>query len=236
MILLIIATFASGCVYLRLLQLKNQLRDFDQYFKVDTAKGVKIELLEPVLLGNDVRWLGLEPQKTASNQEGLEEWDIRWIKDLPPGVKEGAVYDVELSAFLKHDLLTRVFIADRFFAYFPKEIFVRLLRSAGSATIDRAAREANVKAATDDDELARQLPNLKSIEKMLGAPSAREVEGTTVTYRYRYSPVTQTGKGKAIGVTFVFASETGRLQKLMGKLPTGSLYFDFRSTAGVAKE
>jgi hypothetical protein len=235
-LLVTVAFFLSGCIYLRLLQVKNQLRDFDQYFKVDTGKGVQIELLKPVLLGDDVRWLGLEPQKITPTGKGLEEWDIRWIKDLPPGIKETGVYDVEFSAFFKDDLLTRVFIEDRFFAYFPKEIFVRLLRSAGSAKISRSAREAKVNAASEDDELSRQLPSLQSLEQMLGAPSAREVQGNETVCRYRYSPVTPTGKGKAIGVTFVFASDTGRLQKLTGKLPTGSLYFDFRSDAETAKK
>jgi len=177
-----------------------------------------------------VRWLGLEPRKITPGPEGAEEWDIRWVKDLPPGIKENAPYDLELSAFFKNDLLTRVFIADRYFAYFPKDIFVRLLRSAGSAKINHSAREAKVDAASENDELNGQLPTLQSLEQMIGVPTAREVQGNDVVCRYRYSPVTPTGKGKAIGVTFVFASDTGKLQKLTGKLPTGSLDFDFRSS------
>src|SRR3954470_11819852 len=85
---LLAATFLfSGCVYLRLLQVKRQLGDFDRFFALDRHEGLRISCLTPVLLTGDFRWLGITPE-TIKRLGQSEEWHVRWVKDVPAGANE----------------------------------------------------------------------------------------------------------------------------------------------------
>lgn len=219
------ATLTSGCVYLRLLQLKNQLADFDKNFSADTTAGLRINFKAPVLFGDDLRWLGAEPE-TVRKTEETEAWIIRWVKELPPTVKEEGVYDVIVEADLHERRVHSVLIPERYFAYVPKDLFVGALRSAGHAKIDRQSRQAVMD--TGNELTARFQPaDISSIEKMLGVPTQRTAEADLVRYRYIFRPQTQGPPGKPVEVTFVFDSKTGLLRRLVGKLPKGTLSFDF---------
>lgn len=220
-----VALLLSGCVYLRLLQLKNQLADAEKNFRMDITDGLRIECLNPVLYGDDVRWLGIEPE-TVTGTPDAERWRVRWLKEPPPGIKEETVYDVELAAAFTNKRMSHVFIPEKYFAFFPKELFVNLLRSTGSAKIDRMSRQADVKAGSDPEKPAVPMPKMSSIEGMLGAPTERKSGVDDVTYLYRYKAVTTGAKAKPIEVSFTFDRATGELRKLTGKLPKGVLNYD----------
>ncbi len=223
-ILLAAALLLSGCVYLRLLDLKKQFARFDENFTADTTDGVRIECLEPLLYTDDVRWLGVYPETIIADGVS-EKWRVRWLKDPPPGEPETALYDVELEARFTDDRLTFVAIPERYFAFFPKELFVSLLRSTGGAKIDRSSRSADVENAPDPKAPEIKPPTLDSIGGMLGRPNERTTRDGLETFRYRYRALTPEKKAKPIEVTFSFDSATGRMQTLRAKLPTGTINF-----------
>ena len=223
-LLLASALFGSGCVYLRLLELKKQFARFDAFFKADTTDGVRIDCLKPLLRTDDVRWLGVFPEIIVTDGE-RETWRVRWIKDAPAGPPETAVYDVELSARFLDDQLCHVAIPERYFQFFPKELFVNLLRSTGSARIDRSSRSATVENAPAPDAPEIKPPTLDSIGGMLGRPTERTQRDGLDILRYRYRPVTREKKAKPLDVTFTFDAASGRLQLLVAQLPTGTVNF-----------
>lgn len=222
--LLAIALFSSGCVYLRLLQLKNQLAEFEKHFTIDTASGVQVTCRHPVLYDDDLRWLGIEPQSITRKADG-EHWHVRWVKDPPEGVTESAVYDVELEAELRDRRLKSARIPERYFEFVSKDLFVSMLRSTGSARIEREKRRAEVRTGGSASAPANR-PKLAAIESMLGLPTERTVADGVVRCLYRYRPLTtRGGRGKPIEVTFVFDQTNGDLRRLIGKLPKGTLNF-----------
>jgi hypothetical protein len=218
------ALLLSGCVYLRLLDLKKQFARFDENFTADTTDGVRIECLNPILLPDDVRWLGVFPE-TINTEDVSEKWRVRWIKDPPPGDPETVVYDVELEARFTDERLVYVGIPERYFAFFPKELFVSLLRSTGGARIDRSSRSAEVDNTPDPKSAEIKPPTIDSIAGMLGRPSERTTRDGMEIFRYRYRALTTEKKAKPIEVTFSFDSATGRMQTLKAKLPTGTINF-----------
>ena len=222
--LLAAALFFSGCVYLRLLELKRQFARFDTHFKADTTDGVRIECLKPILLANDVRWLGVFPEIITA-EDNLEHWRVRWVKDPPPGDPETTQYDVELAARFTDERLSFVSIPERYFQFFPKELFVNLLRSTGGARIDRGSRSAEVDNTPDPSVAEIKPPTIDSIAGMLGRPNERLTRDGLDTFRYRYRAVTQEKKAKPIEVTFSFDPRTGRMEMLIAKLPTGTINF-----------
>ena len=216
----------SGCVYFRLLQLKSQLGDFDHNFAASTTDGVTIACLHPVLLSEDLRFLGIDPKAITTEGE-MTRWHVRWLKDEPLHSTEKTLHDVELFLDLKDDQLQSLHLPERYFEFFPKELFVDLLRSTGKATIDKFTHRAEVSAGEELGQTLAALPALKSVESLLGVPTDRIQDPTTIRYRYRYRTETPTGRGKAIEMIFSFDRQTGDLRKLVGKLPKGTMSYDF---------
>src|SRR5688572_32930467 len=114
------ALLFSGCVYLRLLELKRQIDRFDQFFGLQTSDGVALICHTPVLRTSDVRWIGLKPENVKALGDA-EHWRVRWIKQLPPGVKEKLEYDIVLELWFANEKLTRVTIPERYFSIMPKD-------------------------------------------------------------------------------------------------------------------
>src|SRR5262245_8179456 len=82
-----ISLLLGGCVYLRLLQLKRQLADFDKNFTVQLTPGLRLNCLNPVVLADDLKFLGFYPASTRT-LGAAEQWTIRWIKEPAANVRE----------------------------------------------------------------------------------------------------------------------------------------------------
>jgi hypothetical protein len=225
LLLLAIVFAGSGCVYLRLLELKKQLARFDTHFVADTSDGVRIQCLKPILHAGDVRWIGIFPETITQEADDIKTWRVRWVKEAPPGEPETTVYDVELLARFADERLAFVSIPERYFQFFPKELFVSLLRSTGGARIDRSSRSADVANTPEPGTPAIEPPTRDSIGGMLGRPTERALRDGLETYRYRYHAVTTEKKAKPIEVTFSFDPATGLLHTMVAKLPTGTINF-----------
>jgi len=224
--LLALTLLLSGCVYLRLLEFKRQLADFDRHFTLHTATGLRLVCLTPVVLAEDFRWLGFTPESVTKIGQA-EQWRIRWTKHLPPGVQESDTHDIELELIFVAGKFTRLFMPERFFAFVPKPFFSGLLRSLGQAGVDRSRRVAEVNfSKTERDALTARVM-ATSLAMLLGKPTAQAVTPAHTTLRYRYTPVPPESKNGVIDMTFTFDTATGQLQRLDGRSPVGQLSFNF---------
>lgn len=216
-----IAAPLAGCVYLRLLELKHQIAAFDQNFDVQTDAGVRIVCRRPVLLTDDVRWIGLAPEKTRKLGHA-EEWQVRWIKQLPADVHETAEYDIAIDLTFADDKLTRVAIPERYFVVMPKSFLLDMLRSLGAAKVDRDKK-------TVEAQLATAQTSLPAVGKLFGRPSEEHVEGTETYMRYRYVPAGGTGLARraVFDMSLYFDTATGNLLRWRGKTPVGEIGFNF---------
>ena len=66
----------SGCVWLRLLEIKNQLADFDENIRIEVAdKHFIVHLLKPVLRSDDFIYLSkLQPSRKQLMPDGTQRW------------------------------------------------------------------------------------------------------------------------------------------------------------------
>ena len=210
----------SGCVYLRLLQLKNQLAKFDRYFEADTRDGLKLTCKEPVLLDEDFdgffKWSPESRQKAGA----AEKWHFRWIKERTVADGEHAPYAVEFDLFFTDHKLAKLIVPESFFATFmPKQFVLTTLRSMGGAKIDQKNRSASVNvdhAAIDPAAIDR--PSQAGLTALLGAPVEVSGSATELQWRYRFaaaSPKQRLGRG-GIDVTFTFDPVTNRVRKMRG--------------------
>ncbi len=216
----------SSCVYLRLLEFKQQLGDFDRYFTLKTEDGLRLTCLTPVLLTEDFRWLGLTPE-TVKTLGQSERWRIRWVKQLRPRAKESDAHDIELQLVFTDGKFTHLFLPERYFAFVPKPFFTGLLRSLGKAGVDKRRRLAEINFTPEERALLTTRVVATSLAMLLGTPSEQTVENTDTLLRYRYAPVPPESKNGVIDMTFTFDNATGQLQRLNGRSPVGQIAFNF---------
>jgi len=220
-----LALLLGGCVYLRLLEVKRQLGDFERFFTLDTSDGIRIGCLTPVLLTGDFRWFGITPESVRSLGQA-EQWRVRWIKQVPEGRKESVVRDVEIELGFTDDRLTRIHIPEGYFALIPKEFLVGLLRGLGAADIDKARRDAAVRLA-GGGTLPIAAVTLEALTDLLGEPSTRVREGPRTSLRYRYEPTPAGARNGRFDLTFVFDTASGKLVFLQNRTPVGQISFNF---------
>ena len=221
------ALLLSGCVYLRLLALKRQLAEFDTNFTLETSHGLRLGFLNPVLLSDDVRWIGLTPE-TAKKLGSSEQWRVRWIKQVPPGTKETGAFDLEVEMIFTDDKLTRLFIPERYFAIMPKAFVIGLLRGLGGAAVDKTARTADVNLAPSNREILTAQIVTTSLAMFLGKPTEQRMEGAHTLFRYRYTPTPPGAKNGIFDLLFTFDTAGGQLLRLDGRSPVGKMSFNFQ--------
>jgi hypothetical protein len=219
-----LALLSSGCVYLRLLELKKQIDRFDQFFGLVANDGLTIICHEPVLRTNDVRWIGLRPE-TVKSLGRAQHWQVRWIKQLPPGVEEKTQYDIMLELSFGNDRLTRVKVPERYFSVIPKDFLLGVIRSLGHGRIDKS--EKKIDATVSAAEIAAARPDLPSMDKLLGQPTNEWKEGQTTIVRYRYIPSTKESRAGVFDMQLTFETKSGELLKWEGTTPVGKIGFDF---------
>lgn len=231
-ILLFLALFTSGCVYLRLFEVKKQLAQFDKYFTLDKTNGLKIRFHKPVLYEQDMQWMGFQPTIQKEDPNG-KTWHLVFEKMHPENRVEEGNYDIIFLLKYKNRKLKEVCISERYFAVIPKEFFIMIIKSMGGAKIDRKKKSASAKSTfSGDTELI--IPKQDDILKLLGYPYVHEKNEKLNTIEYRYQI-----KGKTSGkmseqstkeryvVKFIFSEKEEKL-KVEGKIPLlGSIEFVF---------
>lgn len=225
------AFLLGGCVFLRLLQLKNQLSKFDEYFEADMRDGLKLTFKKPVMLDKDFeeffKWIPESRQMSGT----AEKWHFRWLKERV--VADGArpPYAVEFDFYFTDHKLAKFVAPESFFATFlPKKMALAMLRGLGGAKIDQHARSMSFNLeASGPDPLPAELPTQAGLKKMLGEPVEIAGDETAPQWRYRFSPATpnqRLGRG-GIDVTFTIDPASGNLRRMKGVSLGMSIDIDF---------
>lgn len=214
-----LALLLGGCVYLRLLELKKQLGQFDRFFLLQTHHGVGLVCQTPILTPDDIRWIGLRPEETKTLGQA-EQWQVRWIKQLTPGIVESGQFDIAIELGFVEGRLTRVAIPERYFAVMPKDFLVNIIKSLGQGRVDKSSRKI-------ESAVTAVPPALPDIDKLLGRPSEEIVDGPNTIVRYRYVPVTKEAGAGVFDMRLTFHTTSGKLLEWQGKTPVGNIRFKF---------
>jgi hypothetical protein len=216
-----VALLVGGCVYLRLLQLKRQLADFDANFTVQTTAGLRLNCLHPVVLADDLRFLGFFPA-SVRKLGAAEQWTIRWLKRPPPGAPEKPKYEIGFDLFFAQDQFTGLQVADKYLAFVPKDVIVGAVKSLGRGKLDKASR------SVESDVLGSLVPpSAKGVQEMLGAATEQQVEGSRETLHYHFVSDDPGGKGKDFDLRLTFDVASGDLLETDARMPVGRLHLKF---------
>lgn len=180
----------TGCVYLRLLELKNQFKDFDHYIKVRTDNSFSLYFKQPVLYKEDLHNLSrVDPTQIIVRDQG-EEWVYHFVKEKIDHVTDVS-HPVSLIfrfIFNQEGKLEQWYFPNEFLAIVPPTFLEASLRSLGDATIFKLSRQ--LKAEVTQIKTHAKPPNQISVKQVLGEPHKIVDKGGLERYLYRFQLMT----------------------------------------------
>jgi len=185
LILLLLLCGLSSCVYLRLLEVKNQLARFEENFKVDVTDHFLLQFLHPVLLSDDFLALAkLQPTRVETLPSGTR-WYQAFHKIDAAGRLQPGVDIVFALTFDKDSKLVSWDFSPVFMAMVPAQFFEASLRSLGKGKVDEGKKKLRVDPA-DLPRLSVKPPTREKIIGIMGPPLEQSAKGKLSVYVYHF--------------------------------------------------
>ncbi len=222
--------FLSGCVYLRLLDVKRQLRDFDNHYAIEGDPDLEILCKTPVVLSKDVVYLIGAPPLTTEAKGDVFRWRYEFDRVLPEGDEEGAPMDrLSLSFDMRDGKVRRIIVPPSFMQLFSRQVLVETLRKAPEADVLQL-RKTVVARNRLSDEADAQLPTRERTLSLLGNPLGVENIDRLETLVYRYK-ITGVEKNVPIIARLSFSSD-GLIRRAVIHWDSATMDVEFLRPAG----
>lgn len=215
----------SGCVYLRLLRFKNQLRDFDEHVEVSDASGLSLLFREPVLEDGDFVFItdSQPTERTALSEEPpVELWSWRFEKERAEGDASGRGFSTVFGTVFEDGMLTEIAFDPSLLAAVPSDLLVALFRSMGRAKVNKIRRSAT--SGLSGERLdGLTLPTLRRIDDIMGPPTRLEEDEDGATWRYTFNFFNPVNGKRAGEFEMAFKTDSRDLDsEIAGFFVTGS--------------
>ena len=230
----IVLVLLTGCVWLRLLEIKNQLADFDDNLRVEVVdKHFILHLLKPVLLSEDFIYLSkLRPSRTEPVAGGGYRWHLDFLLD--PAITQEQK-DKRLSFIMTwtaEDELAAFDFSPLFLEMAPPVFLEASIRSLGAGKVDQGKKQLKVEAE-DLPKLKARLPKSGNITSVMGPPAERSRENdlTVLIYRFKADalPVDPEYNDRRVAeAKLYFDPAKDELVRLKGKFAGLKLSIDYR--------
>jgi len=224
----------SGCVYVRLLEAKNQLADFERNFRVQvTDDYFHLDFLNPVLLSDDFRYLTkLHPSRIEKLSQGY-----RWYLDfhqMDSGDQPGKTIVFGMT-FNGKGKLSGWDFSPVFLEMAPAAFLEASIRSLGKGKVDEGRRQLKVDAE-DLPKVSAPPPNRKKILEVLGSPAEQAEKDGMTLYVYRFKaeaiPTGEEDEKRQVAVAkLYFNPVTDELIKMSSRFVGLKIAIDYRRLA-----
>ncbi len=222
-------------MYLRLLKVKRQFKQFDKYVMVDKEDGLTFSFLRPILYEDDIKWLGLSPV-SQKNTSGITTWKHILEKVYNNNQPEQRDYDIVFDTRYQNKKLHAIYLPERYFRYIKKDFFIFLLKYMGNSDMDLDTKTNTARHTGGDIDNKHVLSLVKqdNLMKMLGIPYLIESKNGAHSLEYRYrvkeassSTDTEEKTNAEYVFTFIF-SQQDSLINFAVKFPfLGKIELDF---------
>lgn len=177
----------SGCVWLRLLELKSQLGEFDKNFasKVD-ENGYTLSFKQPVIFAEDLSYLSkLQPSWKETRSDG-QRWFYNFKKiDASGRFVSPRVSIVHQLGFSNNQLLNTWIFPPNLLAMTPAPFLELSLRGLGFSKIFKSKRQ--VKATFDKlPKVQAPIPTKENVISVLGDPIEIQQQEYGSLYIYHF--------------------------------------------------
>ena len=232
-IALTLALGVSGCVWLRMLELKSQLSRFDENFKTSTSDSFALQFLHPVLYNDDYLTLARVKPTSEENLAEGSRWKQLFHKlDANGQVAKGADIVFTLD-FDKQEKLLRWEFSPSFMVMMPARFFEASLRSLGKGKVDQDKNQMKVDPQ-DLPKLNEAPPKREQIIALLGEPSEQSNQNGLKLDIYRFRTDTsyvepEYEDRRNASVKLYFEPKTNELRKVTSRFLGLKFSIDFRN-------
>ncbi|MEW6665694.1 MAG: hypothetical protein AB1512_10810 [Thermodesulfobacteriota bacterium] len=178
----------AGCVYLRLLEVKRQLADFEKYCSLENRDALVVIFHKPVLLKDDILLLARRGPTLAEDGPKKSLWQYHFVKQyLPHQEEEKGRYDVPVRLFFEENKMYGGTLPEAFYHLMPRAFLIEAIRAIGRSRVNPVKRHAKGEFYESRVKLETPLPKKQDFLRLLGRPySEEDKEGTsTLTFVYR---------------------------------------------------
>ena len=218
----------SGCVLLRLLEVKRQLNDFNNYFQINDQNGFSLVFLNPTLHTDDILWLAKRPPTSKEVKDQVEVWTYLFEKDYRGQKDEEGNFDIPIVMLFEKDKLNEIRFPERFLKVLSKPLLARMFESMGSAEINEWNRSASSKFEGKD---SMEIPKKEQVTLVLGKPfyNKDSKSDSIFTYKYNLKNDATNSKGKQfiLLIKFAFNQLDEKLLKVDGNFSRLKVSMDF---------
>ena len=220
LIALLLLCSMAGCVYLRLLSLKNQFARFEENFSIEAGARLALHFNNPVLYDTDIIELtNLQPSRVDKNPDSsaFVFHFAKQEKAMPAASGKDLVF---LMNFNRDRKLEALVFSEAILKLVPPEFLELSLRSLGYAEVDKKRRQLRA----DSTRVVRRhlhAPGYDAIRLVLGDPMQEErtAQEWKVVYEYRLNTPTRDKQADTLRrtvVTLWFDPVSRELDQLSG--------------------
>ena len=233
--LLAMALMLTGCVWLRLLEIKNQLADFDDNLRIEVAdQHFIVHFLKPVLLSDDFVYLSkLYPSRTEKLAKGSYRWYLDFHMD-PAKTPEQKTKTVSfIMTWNAEHRLAAFDFSPLFVEMAPPQFLEASIRSLGVGKVDQGSKQLKVDPE-DLPKLSARLPKMADITRVMGPPTNKGNDQGMKVLLYRFKanskPVDPEYEERRIAEAYLyFDPAKDELVRLKGKFAGLKLSIDYRN-------
>ena len=161
----------SGCVYLRLLYFKNQLKKFDQNVTVQSSPKLVFGFRDPIVRDADFVFLsGASPEDIEKLHQSHREEVWTWTFHKKLGSPDDQPFSMEFKTRFKDRLLTHMEIDETFVELIGSAHILSMFRNIGAAKINKLRRSMSIELDKTSVP-SGSLPSLNEIFEVMGRPS-----------------------------------------------------------------
>lgn len=179
----------SGCVYLRLLSFKNQLKAFDQNVSVESSPQLIFGFRDPVVRDSDFVFIsGASPEKIDKIPQHPSEEVWTWTFEKRRSSPLHQPYRMEFKTRFKDGLLTQMEIDETFVELVGGNLILTMFRNIGNAKINKLRRSMSAELDKNSAS-AMPLPSLAEIIDVMGEPTriAKPQSGSAARCEYEFN-------------------------------------------------
>lgn len=161
----------SGCVYLRLLYFKNQLKKFDQNVTVQSSQKLVFGFRDPIVRDADFVFLsGASPEDIEKLHQGHRGEVWTWTFNKKLGSPDDQPFSMAFKTRFKDRLLTHMEIDETFVKLIGSDPILSMFKNIGEAKINKLKRSMSIEL-DKTSVLTASLPSLNEIFDVMGRPS-----------------------------------------------------------------
>ena len=234
LLLVLLLITLSGCVWLRLLEIKNQLADFDDNVRIEVAnKHFIVHLLKPVLRSDDFIYLSkLQPSRKEFLADGTQRWYLDFNFDPARTPAQQTQQVSFIMTYTPRQRLAAFDFSPLFVEMAPPVFLEASIRSLGVGKVDQDKKQLKVDPE-DLPKLAASLPKTANITTVMGPPTEERMEDGLKLLIYRFKatavPVDPEYEERRIAeAKLYFDPAKDELVRLKGKFAGLKLSIDYR--------